>query len=1086
MGGYERTEQGDEVATGLAPGNFVVVSNGLGFGRVAKVDGDLMFVEYFESAAEPVVHNIAVPASSVRRVRLGVETRVFFQDSGGVWYAGRIVGGGPERYAVRVPNGRLDFDIAEGQLRVRWDRPPRDPLQLLLAGANETGRFRDTRMPVRALMLEERAACASATGIISSGAQIHAHQVGAALRILHDPVQRYLLADEVGMGKTIQAGFVIRQTLIDDPKSSVVVIAPDALRRQWQQELQSRFFTEDFDSRRIRIAAHEDPDGWGKYHKFTLVVVDEAHLLAAVNGPREAPYRQMAQLCKAVPRVLLLSATPTMQREETHLGLLHLLDSGHYRWDDVESFRAMLAVRRELARAIYALDSEPDPDIPGLLQFQFDEIRAMLPEDPRFDELTAAAMTLFEGESLRPGAAVLDLNRAVAAVRAHVAETYRLHHRVIRNRRATVLASAAVDDWRLTPFEVTGRRRPTILLTDPQLGSVSADLVDRWYAAVRDEILNQNLDPGPYGQVLGVLVSRIGGPPTDLLAALRVRLTGQPDPSFTDEELRILLAAKWLPVEADCFGEFEGEALADLVAVLRPAARAGRAIIFCGKGSLAHSLAGHLASNGSFGRVWEHTVQAGAARADEAVAGWRSSGGVLVCDDSGEAGRNFQEANLVVHARVPWHPNTLEQRIGRVDRYGSHPTADQKVVTEPDSDSLHRCWLHALAHGFGVFDDSISALQEPVDRLLPRLWGAAMADGWEQLRMQVPNLTKSLAAELRYINEMDELESNFDSFSGERDTATRLAVFESDPKRLELGMRELLVSASGFRLTQRRNRDGSLTFDRGQGAPLISPPALTRLMVPEDSRTGLFDRWSLRAFPGRRLFRQGNPFIDAVGRLLVLDDRGQATAFWRVDREWPNDPLPYFGFDFLVQADSAPVIALLGSGLDRGVRATLRRRADAALPPFSLRVWIPADADTAADDAAIRILEAPYRKERGDVNLNPKRIAALHELFGGRRGFSDRAVACQHEARMELGRIAELDRRIGKATQRLELDTAVLAAKAQARKRAGSLVAEVDGLSLDASLAEALAVGVAKPKVEVIAVSCVVRSRVHWQDHVRR
>lgn len=1075
------------MASGIAVGNFVSVAEGPGTGQVASLDGGIARVDYFESVAEPVGLSLTVPEGIARRVALGVETRVFWRDQDGAWRAGRVVGGGPERYAVRIPNMELDVEVPERNLRVRWDRPPRDPLQLLLAQANETGMYRDTRMPVRALMLEERAACGSASGIISSGAQIHAHQVGAALRILHDPVQRYLLADEVGMGKTIQAGYVIRQTLIDDPSSAVVVIAPDALRRQWQEELRTRFFTEDFASKRLRISSHEEPEKWRDYRGFTLAVVDEAHLLAAVNGPDEEPYRQLAQLCAAVPRVLLLSATPTMQREETHLGLLHLLDSAMYSWDDVDSFRALLGVRRELAAAIYTLDYEPDPEIPELLDFQFNEIRALLPEDARFDELTGAAMALFAGEGLRPDAKVADLNRAVSAVRAHVAETYRLHHRVIRNRRATVLASAQEDDWRLVPFEVTGRSRPLVLKISAEQESATAAMVDRWYSAVRDEILNRSLDPMPFGQALGVLVSRIGGPPTDLIAALDVRQTHRDHRAFTKEELRILRAAPWLEVEAAARAIVvdEAEPLADLVTALGPVGRAERAIVFCGRGSLASRLASELSTDPRFPQVWEHTTEAGSPAAEAATAMWRDHGGVLVCDDSGDAGRNFQDANLVVHARLPWHPNLLEQRIGRVDRYGTQATARQAVLAEPDRDCLQRSWLRTLADGFGVFSKSISALQEPVDRLLPKLWATALVSGYEHLTDAIPGLNETLALELRYVNEMDELESNYDSYSGERKTATSLAIYESDPKRIESATRSLLTSSAGFKLQESRNRDGSLTYERGQGAPLISPSALARLLVPADSRTGFFDRWKLRAAPGRRLFRFGNPFIDAVVRLLELDDRGQATALWRVDRGWPNDPLAYFGFDFLVQADTSPAAALLNAGGDPGLQAALRRRADSALPPFALRVWIPADQDQAAAEDAATLLNLPYRKDRGDVNLNPKRISVLHDLFGGREAFSERAVTCQHVALRELGRITELDRQITAATDTLDSDNAVLAAKAQARQRAGSLVTEVDGLSLDASIAQAIRIGVAKPEIKAIAVSCVVRARLPWRTYVR-
>jgi len=187
-------------------GHLVLHPQAPGIARVADVTGDQVRMDLFESAAQPVAESRWVPLSEVRRVRLSPQTRVFFEDGRQRWRAGRVIGGGPDVYYVRLPNSDFDLQVSEDRLRVRWERPPCDPLQVLLTGANETPRYRDAREPVRRLLLAERSATASATGIMSAGVRLHAHQISAALRIIRDPVQRYLLADEVGMGKTILWG----------------------------------------------------------------------------------------------------------------------------------------------------------------------------------------------------------------------------------------------------------------------------------------------------------------------------------------------------------------------------------------------------------------------------------------------------------------------------------------------------------------------------------------------------------------------------------------------------------------------------------------------------------------------------------------------------------------------------------------------------------------------------------------------------------------------------------------------------------------------------------------------------------------
>jgi ATP-dependent helicase HepA len=225
----------------------VICQPALGIGRVGELGNGKVRVDYFESIADPVAESRWVEVTECRPARLDIQTRVYWQNADtGNWHTGRVVGGEPPVYFVRSPNSKEDFKVPEAQLRVRWDRSVRNPIDVLLAGANESGYYGNTRLPMVRNLIDQRAASGSAFALLSSGVEIFQHQVDAAMTVISDPVQRYLLADEVGLGKTIEAGFVIRQVLLDEPASRVTIVAPDALRRQWQEELRSKFFIDDF------------------------------------------------------------------------------------------------------------------------------------------------------------------------------------------------------------------------------------------------------------------------------------------------------------------------------------------------------------------------------------------------------------------------------------------------------------------------------------------------------------------------------------------------------------------------------------------------------------------------------------------------------------------------------------------------------------------------------------------------------------------------------------------------------------------------------------------------------------------------
>lgn len=150
-------------------GHLVLCPTAIGIARIGAVDGPRLKLEMFESAAQPLVGKRWVSSTEVERHRLGQQTRVHWRDEAtGAWQTGRVVGGGPDEYFVRIPNADSDIRVNEADLRVRWDRPVADPLQVLLAGATQSYR--------------QRAACASVPAILSSRVQLHAHQIETATR----------------------------------------------------------------------------------------------------------------------------------------------------------------------------------------------------------------------------------------------------------------------------------------------------------------------------------------------------------------------------------------------------------------------------------------------------------------------------------------------------------------------------------------------------------------------------------------------------------------------------------------------------------------------------------------------------------------------------------------------------------------------------------------------------------------------------------------------------------------------------------------------------------------------------------------
>ncbi|MGE8461203.1 MAG: RNA polymerase-associated protein RapA [Pseudomonas capeferrum] len=215
-------------------------------------------------------------------------------------------------------------------------------------------------------------------GLGGCRAQPIAHQLHIAREVADRSAPRVLLADEVGLGKTIEAGLVIHRQLLTGRASRVLILVPENLQHQWLVEMRRRFnlqvalfdaerFIESdasnpFEDAQLALVALEwlvDDEkaqdalfaaGWD------LMVVDEAHHLVWHEDQVSAEYGLVEQLAQVIPGVLLLTATPEQLGQDSHFARLRLLDPN--RFHDLAAFRAESEHYRPVAEAVQELLDE--------------------------------------------------------------------------------------------------------------------------------------------------------------------------------------------------------------------------------------------------------------------------------------------------------------------------------------------------------------------------------------------------------------------------------------------------------------------------------------------------------------------------------------------------------------------------------------------------------------------------------------------------------------------------------------------------------------------------------------------------------
>ncbi len=247
------------------------------------------------------------------------------------------------------------------------------PLERLFAG--QIDKLSDYRLRQQTLVQQQKLASAHITGLIGPRVQLLPHQLYIASEVGQRFAPRVLLADEVGLGKTIEAGLIIHQQLLRGLSQRVLIAVPDSLVHQWLVEMLRRFnlaftlldeercdaienpesldeeelvleeFSSDnpFDSAQLVLCSisllSDNPKRLEQALecRWDLMVVDEAHHLHWHPDMQCDAYSAVEQLAALARGLLLLTATPEQVGVDSHFARLRLLDPDRY--FDLERFR---------------------------------------------------------------------------------------------------------------------------------------------------------------------------------------------------------------------------------------------------------------------------------------------------------------------------------------------------------------------------------------------------------------------------------------------------------------------------------------------------------------------------------------------------------------------------------------------------------------------------------------------------------------------------------------------------------------------------------------------------------------------------
>lgn len=221
----------------------------------------------------------------------------------------------------------------------------------------------------------------SVYGLLGGRVQFLPHQLYIAQNVSQRFSPRVLLADEVGLGKTIEAGLILHRQVLTDQVRRALIIVPDALLHQWLVEMLRRFnlsFTlidkerhealteldegNPFDSAQLILCGLSDLVAQPQMQadlravNWDMMIVDEAHHLYWQPDNASAEYTLIETLASQIPSLLLLTATPEQLGIESHFARLRLLDPD--RFHDLKAFKQQEEAYQPVSELIELLDTE--------------------------------------------------------------------------------------------------------------------------------------------------------------------------------------------------------------------------------------------------------------------------------------------------------------------------------------------------------------------------------------------------------------------------------------------------------------------------------------------------------------------------------------------------------------------------------------------------------------------------------------------------------------------------------------------------------------------------------------------------------
>lgn len=631
-------------------------------------------------------------------------------------------------YFVMLDSGKI-ASFMENTIEIEYSAADFQPIKQMMQYEFQNPTWYANRLQVSSNMHMVNNTVYGFKELVGCRTFLMAHQISTIVRAFESRPIRYMFADEVGLGKTIEACSIVKILNTEKKDLRVLYIVPGALAQQWENELRYKF--EITATQNLAIAAYsshvilslEELDEFcdAITLNWDVIIVDETHRLLGMGDK----YALILQLSKRTENALFLSATPIQNRKEEYLQLLSLLQPDQYCKMSISDFSSILSKQKKIQRRVNGMISHMN-QYEEYKEDSVEKLRELADDlgDPNLSKIISG----IDLEDDNQGRAVMEQSLS------YISENYRIERNIVRNRREYVSETLGKRKLETLFYSMKNadenycERNVYFALLEYVADAIQEDRLDMqdifkllqgmfsspW--ALKHVLDDIEADDIELKKLLKLWISQA----EDELAQIDYLMDENPD----DIKGRLLKTADFIEQEVPIgndnngkvvvFSEFP-ETLWKFGEILE---RRDIPCVFFMSNMLKDELEDSIYEFQNYEEVR-----------------------VILCDATGGEGRNFQNADWIIHLDLPWTANAIEQRIGRLDRLGrdvDHLEVNSLVLVAEDTieEQLFKIWNEGLS----LFESSLSGLEIITGELNERIEEALQDDVYTGLENAINDI----------------------------------------------------------------------------------------------------------------------------------------------------------------------------------------------------------------------------------------------------------------------------------------------------------------------------------------------------------